>query len=149
MILHRWQQSVVVSALTVQGLTSALDQGGLCWFLSFFLSRLHGLSVSLFIYSRERERGREHIWGQELRERERISSRLHTEWGAPHGAWSRGPEIMTCAVVKSQCLVAPPPRRPCGPIVRCLPVCPWSSAPSDLHKNCKMEAEQIVLHPVY
>lgn len=46
--------------------------------------------------------------GEELRERERISSGLCTEHGASCGAWSRDPEIMTWAETESQMLTQVP-----------------------------------------
>ena len=55
---------------------------------------------------KEREHLHSRAWGWEGagrgRGRKRISSRLHTQHGAQHGAWTHNPEIMTWAKIKSQ-----------------------------------------------
>ena len=60
-----------------------------------------------FLILRERESN------ERGRGREKISGRLHTEWGAPRGAWSLNTEIMTWAEIRRQTVNPPcPPGAP-------------------------------------
>ena len=65
-------------------------------FLVFFLFSFFKKDLFTYLRGRERERFRGAV-----EEGERISSRLPTECGAWHGAWSHDPEIMTWAEIKS------------------------------------------------